>query len=153
MRGTRGDHERPDGCEGIIPADAGNTSSASMVMNVLKDHPRGCGEHLRAACLEESPAGSSPRMRGTRRDKRRKRDRFRIIPADAGNTARCHACEGQGRDHPRGCGEHPRVRVERCGDEGSSPRMRGTPSCSVIFTNLVGIIPADAGNTHSLRKT
>ena len=50
----------------IIPADAGSTKLLNHCRPDYWDHPRRCGEHLRAACLEESPAGSSPQMRGAR---------------------------------------------------------------------------------------
>ena len=31
--------------DGIIPADAGSTVSATASLDLLQDHPRGCGEH------------------------------------------------------------------------------------------------------------
>ena len=34
---------------GIIPADAGSTSSHSVHLVIVEDHPRGCGEHVHAA--------------------------------------------------------------------------------------------------------
>ena len=90
-----------------------------------------------------------------------------IIPAYAGNTSSTCLRVPPPRDHPRVCGEHvrgwkfrrsrgdhPRVCGEHnlpCVDQivttGSSPRMRGTPSCPRNPLPPPGIIPAYAGNT------
>ena len=50
-------------------------------------------------------------------------------------------------DHPRGCGEHHDHGFLEPGDEGSSPRMRGTQASQAPKEELSRIIPADAGNT------
>ena len=50
----------------ITPADAGKTNYMEILMNLRKDHPRGCGEN---ATVE----GNKPL-------------RTRITPADAGKT-------------------------------------------------------------------
>ena len=70
----------------IIPADAGSTHSSSTSFPVIKDHPRGCGEHILPMCLPMILAGSSPRMRGAPVAVLPAEIRFRIIPADAGST-------------------------------------------------------------------
>ena len=70
-----------------------------------------------------------------------------IIPAYAGNTTYWKLHELYVRDHPRVCGEHDAVNWPNFAFAGSSPRMRGTLP-SIGFTGeLVGIIPAYAGNT------
>ena len=56
-------------------------------------------------------------------------------------------------DHPRGCGEHHPVRTQSGMDAGSSPRMRGTLERLPPLTFLIGIIPADAGNTAAWAVT
>ena len=57
------------------------------------------------------------------------------------------------RDHPRGCGEHDvRLGIYTM-SEGSSPRMRGTPTVASSWGNIIGIIPADAGNTSPTTGT
>ena len=50
----------------IIPADAGSTFRRQRPIAVVKDHPRGCGEHLAAGFNWHLTTGSSPRMRGAR---------------------------------------------------------------------------------------
>ena len=74
----------------------------------------------------------------------------RIIPADAGNTKAGGGLVAQGRDHPRGCGEHSIRSIRSSRAPGSSPRMRGTPVIRIRRFRLDGIIPADAGNTQRL---
>ena len=86
-------------------------------------------------------------MRGTLITTIRAFDIPRIIPADAGNTAGSPTTACSTSDHPRGCGEHSRYALARIVELGSSPRMRGTRTASLIDCAGLGIIPADAGNT------
>ena len=89
-------------------------------------------------------------MRGTPVSGTRAKISDRIIPAYAGNTLRKTKRTVRARDHPRVCGEHrgmdtrPGIRL------GSSPRMRGTHTAKIVCRDVVGIIPAYAGNTGSL---
>ena len=73
---------------------------------LMKDHPRGCGEHGEDSQTDGVCPGSSPRMRGARMHEFFKGAVPGIIPADAGSTRA--ACPGNRhrQDHPRGCGEH-----------------------------------------------
>ena len=73
-----------------------------------------------------------------------------IIPAYAGNTRTRIRWQRGAWDHPRVCGEHSFRRTDRCCAGGSSPRMRGTPTCRVSALLSGGIIPAYAGNTPAL---
>ena len=75
----------------------------------------------------------------------------RIIPADAGNTCSRSGPAPRPGDHPRGCGEHQSFQSRLYRFQGSSPRMRGTLDELVAFVQILGIIPADAGNTHAWR--
>ena len=45
MRGKPDDRTVIIGTNGITPADAGKTTSASANVNIALDHPRGCGEN------------------------------------------------------------------------------------------------------------
>ena len=75
-----------------------------------------------------------------------------IIPACAGNTSTTRARRCRPRDHPRVCGEHAHVRAVEAADEGSSPRVRGTPGMAEAGQAHHGIIPACAGNTISFNE-
>ena len=84
-------------------------------------------------------AGSSPRVRGTRRRCSAARCRRRFIPACAGNSVpRLNAADSSA-VHPRVCGEL----AHGCGGNickiGSSPRVRGTrrPSCPHLASTAV----------------
>ena len=87
MRGALRDVKPLPPGKGIIPADAGSTTSLLSEGQVSEDHPRGCGEHALVFAQCGLVHGSSPRMRGAPIN----RDRFipasGIIPADAGSTS------------------------------------------------------------------
>ena len=147
MRGTLAGTIPVDAVQGIIPAYAGNTFSATPTPTSTGDHPRACGEHTTHDLFVVAELGSSPRMRGTHLQRAYDAQRHGIIPAYAGNTARSRCRCRTARDHPRVCGEH---RVEPLGpvvELGSSPRMRGTLLYALYAVNSGGIIPAYAGNT------
>ena len=127
MRGTRRIDDGFTFHIRIIPADAGNTHTGTAPMTSTKDHPRGCGEHAKAAWYGTIDCPSSPRMRGTRPTVCRNTMMARIIPADAGNTFCWRWLFCLPGDHPRGCGEHGFILAFRLIRPGSSPRMRGTP--------------------------
>ena len=91
--------------------------------------------------------GSSPRMRGTLQVTQVEREAVGIIPAYAGNTWPPAVAWCKAWDHPRVCGEHLLCVVGRREEQGSSPRMRGTPVKSIAPSVAAGIIPAYAGNT------
>ena len=133
---------------GIIPACAGNTRSCRRACWPCRDHPRVCGEHLRLARVRSTMAGSSPRVRGTRRRERQSAWSAGIIPACAGNTSARTAVCMERRDHPRVCGEHDSAVWFDNWPQGSSPRVRGTRMAMREWLDLYGIIPACAGNTY-----
>ena len=71
---------------GIIPALAGNTSSAARNSARARDHPRACGEHMMQWYGTRAYGGSSPRLRGTPSSNKHAIAICGIIPALAGNT-------------------------------------------------------------------
>ena len=108
-------------------------------------------------------------MRGAPYQAPVKNGHLRIIPADAGSTSYATHLQRKTGDHPRGCGEHLTGPITVSMPNGSSPRMRGARTAEpmrpsprriiprmrgahwleVIFGFGFGIIPADAGSTHS----
>ena len=131
----------------IIPADAGSTNAVILTIPGNRDHPRGCGEHAPSRPLCPVIWGSSPRMRGAPLRSWHSHITDRIIPADAGSTMEHTLDVGLVGDHPRGCGEHHRVKYGAPEEEGSSPRMRGALRDGRSGRCQPGIIPADAGST------
>ena len=91
------------------------------------DHPRGCGENIRAYSVCVIGAGSPPRMRGK--------------PSYDGEEHEVTV------DHPRGCGENDYGSYTIGDALGSPPRMRGKLSASCYIILWAGITPADAGKT------
>ena len=112
---------------GIIPAYAGSTSSAFVDKLFDWDHPRVCGEHEFRKIAQDTPAGSSPRMRGAPLINGAAPISIGIIPAYAGSTQR--------------------TRRSALFVLGSSPRMRGAPVPHLQEAEAPGIIPAYAGST------
>ena len=147
MRGTRLSLRAGRGHHGIIPAYAGNTSSAAPKGFFNRDHPRVCGEHARFDAFGTLSAGSSPRMRGTPKRHVTICGGIGIIPAYAGNTSNCSLNPATSWDHPRVCGEHHATVKPPPISPGSSPRMRGTHARILAGRPESGIIPAYAGNT------
>ncbi len=137
---------------GIIPAYAGSTLSVESARIAAKDHPRVCGEHLRASSTAFLALGSSPRMRGAQCSCDCGNVITGIIPAYAGSTSASRECRIALWDHPRVCGEHGDGFREACQVLGSSPRMRGARGLRGLNYHVTGIIPAYAGSTCPLRR-
>ena len=148
MRGARRRRPRTAISCGIIPAYAGSTAHPGGFFHAKKDHPRGCGEHIRWRLLSSLDGGSSPRMRGARPVRPCRHQSTGIIPADAGSTLMGGRGSTTPEDHPRGCGEHVPMTLIVEGFNGSSPRMRGAQYAGGEDLNTARIIPADAGSTR-----
>ena len=153
MRGAQSHRQTFRLGTGIIPADAGSTKDYVTYDEMRRDHPRGCGEHMKWRIPYLMLMGSSPRMRGARQLSSSKMRKGRIIPADAGST-RCIVSRLMSiGDHPRGCGEHHAKRASINRDRGSSPRMRGAQDVLLEEHVARRIIPADAGSTCFWHKS
>ena len=131
----------------FIPAYAGNTYVVLGNLYLHAVHPRVCGEHPVEPIILFQSSGSSPRMRGTRCELRRKGAMMRFIPAYAGNTAMNTEEFRFAEVHPRVCGEHFKVGSSFQSLDGSSPRMRGTHKERDNDQRIHRFIPAYAGNT------
>ena len=147
VRGTLS--RQPRRCAGhrFIPACAGNTTAPAHRRRVRSVHPRVCGEHGEFAPVPVRPAGSSPRVRGTRVGPARAGHEFRFIPACAGNTPLRRYAARLDSVHPRVCGEHLEDFDDAFVQGGSSPRVRGTRRCDGRRRRRRRFIPACAGNT------
>ena len=117
---------RRDPAGRFIPACAGNSRPGWRDGPASSVHPRVCGELGAGFVGCGLPAGSSPRVRGTRCAVDRERSGGRFIPACAGNSSRMRPTHCGRPVHPRVCGElwlDARAGAESAG---SSPRVRGT---------------------------
>ena len=113
----------------FIPACAGNTQPEQSRLGCDTVHPRVCGEHPPRKAVNGRVSGSSPRVRGTRAILPASKTGRRFIPACAGNTIAACGRRALEPVHPRVCGEHPVDTANIGMPDGSSPRVRGTPSC------------------------
>ena len=114
-------------------------------------HPHVCGEHCWLPVWAWPPPGSSPRMRGTRPRTHEPPTRGGLIPTYAGNTSTGSPPPVNLRAHPHVCGEHNMSKNLELLRQGSSPRMRGTPTSSIRFPRESGLIPTYAGNTIHMK--
>ncbi len=84
VRGKAGDHF-PDGTKmGITPACAGKSFPKSLLMKLMWDHPRVCGEKIVLVIVFCSLMGSPPRVRGKGPSSGSTMQIPRITPACAG---------------------------------------------------------------------
>ena len=132
---------------GIIPAGAGLTRLCSLQRHSVWDHPRGCGAHDVFLRPNRREMGSSPRVRGSHAWYDAAPAFPGIIPAGAGLTTFLWLNQDVTRDHPRGCGAHCILNMQKSASKGSSPRVRGSPFSVWRLIGYLGIIPAGAGLT------
>ena len=88
VRGKRASMAARRRSRGLIPACAGKTPVINVDVDVAQAHPRVCGENRWWARGRRRRLGSSPRVRGKLRGRRRPRTIWGLIPARAGKTPR-----------------------------------------------------------------
>ena len=86
VQGTLQNEPVQVGYSRFIPACAGNTFGPFGITQILEVHPRVCREHTNPTCRPACMTGSSPRVQGTRPNRRDRPTWSRFIPACAGNT-------------------------------------------------------------------
>ena len=131
----------------LIPARAGKTGTGSSSTARPRAHPRACGENIKEIVQTSIEPGSSPRVRGKRRHRRRDARNSGLIPARAGKTPATMFAVFREGAHPRACGEN--LPMDMVGEKsmGSSPRVRGKRHDLLGDEADVGLIPARAGKT------
>ena len=147
VRGKRRGFQRITQLFGLIPACAGKTTEGGLITLRAEAHPRVCGENMRSGFYTLLYPGSSPRVRGKRRQLHPEHPDGGLIPACAGKTE-CLGRVGIRRGaHPRVCGENTVLRPLSGVQAGSSPRVRGKRTGSRDQCQGSGLIPACAGKT------
>ena len=156
VRGTRREADFALGSLRFIPACAGNAIQWVGTNTNVAVHPRVCGEREVSSAVQDYAHGSSPRVRGTRRGCRGAWGGSRFIPACAGNAYAPTEPKPYSPVHPRVCGERAPELIEGIEQDGSSPRVRGTPAEASVTAAITRFIPACAGNarrlTHPARR-
>ena len=137
------------GVSRFIPACAGNSALATLLMRDPSVHPRVCGEQESRKSSRFETDGSSPRVRGTVGSRPVVDHVARFIPACAGNSVYTVTLSSSTPVHPRVCGEQAHRASHVSHSCGSSPRVRGTGQWVLCWLVGFRFIPACAGNSHA----
>ena len=131
----------------FIPAGAGNTAPEHLPQCDTPVYPRWRGEHTVISLPLGDRNGLSPLARGTRNSLRIRQQKYRFIPAGAGNTASHSIRWFSMTVYPRWRGEHVTWRRPAIDFSGLSPLARGTLEPVFLSARNFRFIPAGAGNT------
>ena len=104
-----------------------------------------CGEKSIRRIMQSKVMGSPPRMRGKAVAIFRQLHHGRITPAYAGKRDSIPQQSSLRRDHPRVCGEKPRIFFMSIRSAGSPPRVRGKVMAFSSSDSAFRITPACAG--------
>ena len=137
---------------GLIPAHAGKTRFRTRMLGCRGAHPRSRGENYLPFSPAKKGPGSSPLTRGKRFPGDANLAALGLIPAHAGKTRPCAKPGHPPRAHPRSRGENFAASWAAVSVWGSSPLTRGKHSETFPIYNGVGLIPAHAGKTITLRS-
>ena len=110
-------------------------------------YPRWRGEHTVISLPLGDRNGLSPLARGTRNSLRIRQQKYRFIPAGAGNTALLCRSRSVPTVYPRWRGEHGNRSLNSTPASGLSPLARGTLEPVFLSARNFRFIPAGAGNT------
>ena len=149
MRGKVIDFDHVIAEDRITPAYAGKSGESCAYVMLHWDHPRLCGEKLKPRRRIETNQGSPPPMRGKDHLQRDIFKRSGITPAYAGKSISSLCSYAFHKDHPRLCGEKPKMRVLQMPVTGSPPPMRGKALVCISYTACSRITPAYAGKSTS----
>ena len=147
---TRGKPVTPGGesvKEGLIPAHAGKTIRAGLLINDVEAHPRSRGENIEDVRVVPTALGASPLTRGKPRLIRARAASSGRIPAHAGKTHQPRPGNSRPRAHPRSRGENCVRSLRNTGVLGASPLTRGKRDVQPPSGVHEGRIPAHAGKT------
>ena len=135
----------PSCLQGLSPRMRGHPFDNNAFASDWRSIPADAGPPLPGGDAHLLHHGLSPRMRGHPPGNGLSFHRRGSIPADAGPPARRRLGPALQKVYPRGCGATVRSSVQRIGDLGLSPRMRGHPRGLIPGRLREGSIPADAG--------
>ena len=135
---------------GITPAYAGKSALCASGEDLLRDHPRVCGEKQHVVVTRVLGMGSPPRMRGKAAHWAKAVSAEGITPAYAGKSSAHRPSWSYAWDHPRVCGEKKISAKKLWTASGSPPRMRGKAALPPCRFCHVGITPAYAGKSLTI---
>ena len=147
VRGTPAGPSHHERRARFIPACTGNSGSSWRRTRRTAVHPRVYGELVGVRVAVVLIAGSSPRVRGTRRLLVQQLLPHRFIPACTGNSPTPEHKTDRHPVHPRVYGELSATARKIVLMIGSSPRVRGTPARLSALIEHRRFIPACTGNS------
>ena len=150
MRGKANGNKFIDGKYRITPAYAGKRCTPSEYLEIIKDHPRLCGEKIAVADSITSILGSPPPMRGKVTVLVFGSMILRITPAYAGKSTIDGGKHDRSKDHPRLCGEKVCLCHMKKESKGSPPPMRGKVVTFTLCGQSPRITPAYAGKRQRM---
>ena len=130
---------------GITPAYAGKSGCLISDRQLMRDHPRLCGEKGNIQAAAGCNKGSPPLMRGKGYAGAIPRDACWITPAYAGKSFSRGQLRENRKDHPRLRGEKKGHRKNPARVVGSPPLTRGKGRPNLRLQLHDGITPAYAG--------
>ena len=145
VRGNRLPIPGPDVERRSIPASAGEPRRKRKPQARRRVYPRECGGTGDLPVAAVVVQGLSPRVRGNPGWASQSRNRWRSIPASAGEPRPGHREENPRQVYPRECGgtsARDRAHWEK---EGLSPRVRGNLAQGSLTPLQIRSIPASAG--------
>ena len=126
----------------------GNAATTSPVRTRATVHPHGCGErHSRGQAITVT-LGSSPRLWGTLKNAIGVIVQQRFIPTAVGNAQHYRPGWNFRSVHPHGCGERRPDKFTEPSNNGSSPRLWGTPVTDASRALQNRFIPTAVGNAE-----
>ena len=128
-----------------IPACAGEPRSHRCLPYSPRVYPRVCGGTVARIEVKKFRHGLSPRVRGNLERAAGGHCRPRSIPACAGEPPTRSSCCLPPQVYPRVCGGTVGLIIAGVLVQGLSPRVRGNPGFPYDRHELVGSIPACAG--------
>ncbi len=145
VRGNLSRVQLHQGNAGSIPARAGEPTTAKAQGCISGVYPRACGGTDSQRRDDATNGGLSPRVRGNRRHQPRHHGRRGSIPARAGEPTRAGRRRPAPAVYPRACGGTTDLSASSGAEQGLSPRVRGNPCLPTGFLQILGSIPARAG--------
>ena len=132
-----------------IPAPTGQPIDYCLADVRLTGHPRTYGATTSAHLATLDKAGTSPHLRGNQRIGQSKRRAYRDIPAPTGQPRKVSFPRRSDRGHPRTYGATTYAILNRDGDAGTSPHLRGNRRSHTPDRGLYRDIPAPTGQPAS----
>ena len=128
----------------------GTRLSIHSMWKSSKDHPHAYGDKNRFFLIPEKITGSSPRVWGQGKYRKKSALELRIIPTRMGTSSVCVSFRCKLQDHPHAYGDKQHRTNVKQKAKGSSPRVWGQVYKSQPYEHSHRIIPTRMGTSFLL---